>query len=385
MRICIYSETALPMIGGQEIVVDALARRFTAAGHQTVVLAPNPRSPYQQADHLLPYPVVRHPRFISTRRLIDPYAYWLRRVNRTHGFDVLHCHSAYPTGYLGTRIARSLDAAVVITSHGGDIGSFNTKLLQERMLRRHIAALSAADALVAISDFTADAYRRLAPSSSSVVHIRNGVDTTEFTRAAPRPDELDPVVAPGRYVLFLGRLTRRKGVDLLVEAFAKMADQERPLLVIAGAGEERPALERRVAELKLASVVRFVGVAEGSRKMFLLQNSLVNIVPSREWESFQLVILESFAAGRPAIATRLPGLTSLVRHDETGWLVETESPPALAAAIRTALADAGLRERLGRQARAEAARFDWKIVTRSYLDLFADVITRRRAAKRDDL
>jgi teichuronic acid biosynthesis glycosyltransferase TuaC len=369
------------MIGGQEIVVDALARQFLSAGHQTVVLAPNPRSAYRKADYLLPYRVVRHPRFISTRRLIDPYAYWLKRVHRTHGFDILHCHSTYPTGYLGTRVARSLGVPVVITSHGGDVTPTNSKLSQERVLRRHVEALSAADALVAISDFTAEGYRRLAPASRRVVRIPNGVDTAEFSRAAPRPSDLDPDIQPGRYVLFLGRLSHRKGVDLLIEAFGKIPTEERPLLVIAGDGEKRSPLERRVVELGLASAIRFVGMAERNRKTFLLQNSLFGVVPSRGWEGLPLAVLESFAAGRPLVATRIPGIAGVVRHQETGWLVEPESPDALAAAIRVAIADAPLRERLGRQAQVEASRFDWKIVARSYLDLFASLIAERQAAQ----
>jgi glycosyltransferase involved in cell wall biosynthesis len=362
------------MIGGQEIVVDALARQFLAAGHQTVVLAPNPRSAYRKADHLLPYPVVRHPRFISTRRLIDPYAYWLKRVARLHDSDIVHCHSTYPTGYLGTRVASSLNIPVVITSHGGDVTSANSKLSHKYVFRRYVDALSAADALVAISDFTAEGYRRLVPACRRPVWIPNGVDIIELSRAATRPDDLDPNIQPGRYVLFIGRLSHRKGVDLLIEAFGKIPGEERPLLVIAGEGEERSALERRVAELGLTSAIRFVGMAQHGRKTFLLQNSLFSVAPSREWEAFPLVVLESFAAGRPLIATRLPGLTSLVRHGETGWLVEPESPEALAAAISAAIADAPLRERLGRQARAEASRFDWKIVAGFYLDLFASLI-----------
>ena len=387
MRICMYTETALPMIGGQEITVDALARQFLAAGHQTVVLAPNPRSAlrkagWRKADNLLPYTVVRHPRFISTRRLIDPYAYFLKRLHRSHGFDILHCHSTYPTGYLGTRVARSLDVAVVIASQGGDVTPTNSKLSQERVLRSNVEALSAADALVAISDFTANGYRRLAPASRPAVQIPNGVDTIELSRAAMRPDDLDPDIQPGRYVLFIGRLSHRKGVDLLIEAFGKIPGEERPLLVIAGDGEERSALERRVAELGLTSAIRFAGMAEHGRKTFLLQNSLFSVAPSREWESFHLVVLESFAAGRPVITTRLPGFTSLVCHEETGWLVEPESPEALAAAVRAAVADAPLRERMGRQAREEAERFDWEIVARSYLDLFARLIAERQAARK---
>jgi len=57
VRICLYTESALPMLGGQELVVDALARQFSQQGHEVVVLAPPPRSPLVAHDEQLPYPV----------------------------------------------------------------------------------------------------------------------------------------------------------------------------------------------------------------------------------------------------------------------------------------------------------------------------------------
>ncbi|HMK69653.1 MAG TPA: glycosyltransferase, partial [Xanthobacteraceae bacterium] len=125
-----------------------------------------------------------------------------------------------------------------------------------------------------------------------------------------------------------------------------------------------------------AGNVCFVGVVTGNLKIFLLQNSLVNLMPSRQWEGFPLVILESFAAGRPLIVTQIPGSAGLVRHLETGWLVNPDSPDALANAIRTAIADGPTRERLGLNARAEAVRYDWKIVAAEYLKLFATLRAR---------
>ena len=68
MRICFYTETALPKLGGQELVVDALARQFLALGHDITVLTQQPRWRYRPDDASLPYPVVRHPRFFSTHR-----------------------------------------------------------------------------------------------------------------------------------------------------------------------------------------------------------------------------------------------------------------------------------------------------------------------------
>lgn len=100
MRICLYTETALPKIGGQEMVVDALARQFQTLGHHVVLFTQPPRRPLQTNDETLPYPVVRHPRFLSTRRLVGWYRLWLERLHRRERFDVLHCHSTHPCGYL---------------------------------------------------------------------------------------------------------------------------------------------------------------------------------------------------------------------------------------------------------------------------------------------
>src|SRR6478672_5713521 len=98
MRICLYTETALPLVGGQELVVDNLAREFLALGHEVVVLAARHRGRLAIRDFELPYKVARHPRFISTHRCLSWYKRYLERLRRTFAFDVLHCHSVHPAG-----------------------------------------------------------------------------------------------------------------------------------------------------------------------------------------------------------------------------------------------------------------------------------------------
>src|SRR5688500_13126854 len=100
MRICLYTDTALPKIGGPDMVVDALARQYQAFGHDVSVLAPHPRRPLRARDEALPYPVERHPRFFSTRFLVPWYRWCLLGHHRRRPFDVLHCHGLYPSAYL---------------------------------------------------------------------------------------------------------------------------------------------------------------------------------------------------------------------------------------------------------------------------------------------
>lgn len=70
MRLCLYTETALPTIGGQELVVDALAREYTNQGHEVVVLAPTPRGSLVANDRQLPYRMIRHRRFLQRAGLL---------------------------------------------------------------------------------------------------------------------------------------------------------------------------------------------------------------------------------------------------------------------------------------------------------------------------
>lgn len=121
VRICLYSEKILPKVGGQELVVDALARNLVALGHEPVVLAPKGRGKTTQFDRALPYRVKRHPRFYSTRRFVNLYAYWLARAQRRYRFDLVHCHGVYPSGYIAAKCAAVAQTPIVITSHGGDV------------------------------------------------------------------------------------------------------------------------------------------------------------------------------------------------------------------------------------------------------------------------
>src|SRR5262249_31748754 len=155
---------------------------------------------------------------ISTRRLVKWYSFWLRRCHRRHRFDVLHCHGVYPPGYLAALCRQDLGVPIIITSHGGDIREGNVRLSRPVLVQRYVEALAAADALVTISRFTRESLLRLCPNPGAIVEIPNGVDLESFASAADRPAHLDAAIRPGEYLLFLGRLKNRKGVDVLLEA-----------------------------------------------------------------------------------------------------------------------------------------------------------------------
>jgi glycosyltransferase involved in cell wall biosynthesis len=179
-------------------------------------------------------------------------------------------------------------------------------------------------------------------------------------------------------VLFLGRLDLRKGIDVLLEAMVLLGDQCHLDLVVAGRGPEGPALQALSARLGLGRRVHFVGQTVGPQKLWLLQNGLCTIVPSRTWEAFGVVVLESLAAGRPVIASQLPGLADLVQPARTGLLVPPESPPRLAEAIRQMAQDPQRTDGWGQAAKRFVRAFDWRNIARRHLDLFEELVAIKR-------
>lgn len=376
MRICLYTDTALPKIGGQELVVDALARQFTALGHRAVVLAPRRRSHGSLDRSSLPYAVEWHPRFLSTRWGVAWYRWWLQRLHRRERFDVVHCHSVYPTGYVAACCSSLAGVPVVITSHGGDMAPGSLYDRKPALRPRYSMALERADAAVAISRFTHDNYLAACPQLRHVESIPNGVDLQRFAAPAERPAGLDPAIRPGEYLLFLGRLERRKGVDVLLDAMAAAGIENEFRLVIAGIGPERYTLEAQAASLGLGERVSFIGQADGNAKTYLLQQSRCVLVPSRDWEAFPLVVLESYAAGRPVVGTRIPGLSEIVWPDRTGFLVPSESPRELAEALRRIVQMPNDVQRWGEAAREIARQYDWSVIAQRYLACFESCIAK---------
>lgn len=150
-------------------------------------------------------------------------------------------------------------------------------------------------------------------------------------------------------VLTAARLAPQKGIDVLLEAWARLvADFPNGLLLIAGDGPQRMALESRAFALQVAESVRFLGFRQDVRA--LLRTADAAVIPSRT-EGQSIFALEAMAEGAPVVATRVGGLPESIRDGETGLLVAPDDSEALASTLRRILSDVSFARKLATNAR----------------------------------
>ena len=171
---------------------------------------------------------------------------------------------------------------------------------------------------------------------------------------------------------YVGNYRNIKRHDLLIDVFAGLA-RDRPdlRLVLVGEGPMRPAMERQVTALGLGQRVRLHGRELDPRPMY---GAFDLVAQASRSEGLPNVLLEAAAAGRPIVATAAGGSGEIVIDGETGLLVPTEDVAALTAALRRALDDPELRQRLGAAARIHVdATFGMARYVREFVDLYEEL------------
>jgi glycosyltransferase involved in cell wall biosynthesis len=228
-----------------------------------------------------------------------------------------------------------------------------------------------ADAVVAPSRATALELARDYGCSVRAV-IPNGVQPPP---AGP-PSEPSRSITDESTVLYVGRLRTRKAVAVLLEAMSALAQRRPDLrLVVAGDGEQAPALRRRAEQPDLRGRVEFTGSLSREAIAEWYRRAAVLCLPSI-YEGFPVTIVEAMAAGLPVVATRVAGVPEAVDDGSTGALVAPEDAVALAAALDAVLEDIDRRRRMGERAREEfERRFTIRFVTEAHLALY-DELTR---------
>jgi glycosyltransferase involved in cell wall biosynthesis len=226
------------------------------------------------------------------------------------------------------------------------------------------------DMFVARSEFSREKHREFGfPRPMSVLpyfvpgEFPEGQDPRTTTRPHDRP-----------YFLFVGRLTRLKGLDSVIAAFSRYADAD---LLVVGDGEEGPVL-RALAEDQ--PNVKFLGRVANEDLRQYYEHSIAAIVPSIGYETFGIVLVEAFRFQTPVIARRIGPFPEIVEESCGGVLFSNETE--LLTAMARLQQDAGLRDQLGSNGyRACRERWSEDVVINRFLDLVAEARLQRMAGR----
>jgi len=355
---------------GGEAQVFLLLRGLRERGHENLLLCP----PGSEAERRARELGIEH-RCVPMRNDLDLLGFCRLRGELARARpDLVHLHTGRAT-WLGGLAAYSLGLPALSTRRMDRRVSkgWRTRLVYDRLVQRAVAISPAVQA--ALASAGVDARRtRLIRSAVDPRALESRVPR-EFTRGAEGAGPEDLVI------LCVAALVRRKGVDLLVEALARLARAgQRPWLWIAGDGPEFAALDAQARQLEVRERVRLlkrrVDVPE------LLAACDVFALPSRH-EGLGVAALEALAACRPVVATRVGGLSEAVVHERCGLIVEPENPAALADALARLCADAELRARLGANGPARLAEgFLAEQMVAAYDALYAEMLAERAATAR---
>ena len=289
------------------------------------------------------------------------------------GADVLCCHG-YKANLLGRVAARRLGIPAVAVARGWTGESLRVRAY-EALDRLHLHRM---DRVVSVSTAQDAKVRRCGVRAGRRAVIHNAIDVERFADPDPvfraRLERLFSP-APDRLVGAAGRLSPEKGFDVLVAAAERVARADESVgFVLFGDGACRPRLEEQI----LAAGLKGTFVLSGFRNdldAFLPFFDLF-VLPSYT-EGLPNVVLESFAAGVPVVATAVGGTPEVVEDGLSGYLVPPGDPDALAARVLEALAsEVGLRDMglHGRQRVVEQFSFDAQ--ARRYRRLFRDLVGR---------
>jgi glycogen synthase len=403
MRIAILTNEYPPYIyGGAGVHVEYLTRELTRldnGAHSVTVLSFGDQAIRDgnltvqgvRPDFSLPYQDPRHQKFMDT------LARDLIMTGTLGSVDVIHCHTWY-THLAGCLARQLINAPLVLTTHSLEphrpwkVEQLGTAYQASTWIER--TAYQNADGVIAVSEaMRADVHALYGVPSSRIRVIPNGIDLDQYK---PRPD---PAVLsrygidPGRpFVLFVGRITRQKGIIHLVHAVPHLRTGAQVVLCAGAPDTEEIGREMteavEQARRRTTNPILWIDRMVPRDDIIPLYTQAALFVCPSVYEPFGIINLEAMACGTPVVASAVGGIREVVVPEETGLLVpfeprggtdfEPRDPERfvrdLAAAINRLLDDPRGRELMGVRSRQRVERsFSWTSIARRTYEFYRDL------------
>jgi len=374
----VYIHELARELGHSQNTIDIFTRRTNDYSPYIVQLTPRVRVIHIKAGPSAPihkYELYQYlPAFAQH---VDEF----RRSEKTR-YDILHSHY-WLSGVAAMQLEQGWDIPHITMFHTlghlkrlanpNAVEPFIRLVMERRLIQQ-------ADSIIAsTNDERMQIIRHCGATPGQVRVIPCGVDLQRFIpQDQQQAREKLGLKQHQPVLLFVGRLDPFKGPDLLLRA-AAMMEEEAQVVIVGGqitGDKEVEQLRKLATQLKINKRVLFTGAQPQHELSTIYSAADVTVIPSYH-ESFGLAAVESLACGTPVVATRAGGLTTVVHHGETGYLVP-RCPGFFAERLDTLLQNPDLLEGMRLAARPSILQFSWKNVARQMQDLYQDVISEAR-------
>ena len=392
LRIAMFSWESLHSIkvGGLASVVSELSEAVVNQGHEVHIFTRGTRN---QSETEIINGVVYHRCFSSPFNPSDDILLYFDKMSdalvkcfksterASEKFDIVHFHDWHAIN-LSNNFNLLKSPSSVVTFHstewGRNGGIFRKTKLFSEISKREKYAAEAADLVTTVSRTMKNELKLLYKIPDLKIDVvPNGIVSERFKR------EVDAESIKSRFnlsssdpmILFIGRLTRQKGPDLLIGAMPKIL-KNNPLakLVIVGEGALSKRLKLMVKKLDLKDSVRFLGYLPQDDYLDLLNSCDLVCIPSRN-EPFGLVLLEAWSAKKPVVATDVGGLSENIENLKNGVKVNPSSD-SISEGINYLLNDPSKRKKIGEEAyKMVETGFSWEVVAKATLKSYEKILS----------
>ena len=291
-------------------------------------------------------------------------AFFKDAIRRASRADVICSHWLVPSGLIGALLSRMFNKPHIAVEHSGALHLL-TGMRGGARLARFI--IGGCNRVVTVSEDLKQKLLALCPDVGGKAEvIPMGVQRCEAVKNIQ--SELK------KKILFIGRLTEVKGVDVLLKAAQQISGAQ---LLIAGDGEQRNRLETLAQNLSVNA--KFLGQVEATRRDRLLSSCATIVIPSRvladgRTEGTPVVCLEAMAAGLPVVASGVGGLAEVIIDSHNGLLFESGNHAMLAEKLKLISSDAALRRKLSRNALLTSSDYSWSRIGARFSEIIKGIL-----------
>ncbi len=381
MRVLMVTERYLPIWGGAENQLKQLIPRLTARGCEVSVVTRRYHANWPKEESLDGVHVIRLgvPGTGAFQTLFFSVSLAIYILRSRHNIDILHSHGAVNMGALCSWLGRLLGLKnVAKIASAGRIPTFSGSWLKRIVLK----SFQRSNAIISMTEEIDAELAAQATPPAAIVRITNGVDAGRFCKSERNLRDAwrreHGLSTDAQVILFSSRLVFGKGLDILLQAWARVATQyPRVHLFILGDGSDQlDSIEISMkAKVKAESLERvtFKGAVTDPEKYLGVAD--IFVFPSRQ-EGFPNALMEALSAGLAVVASDIGGVLPLIDNNRTGVLFASEDSGDLATKLLSLLADSASIECLGVSARNEMlAKYSFEKIADAYITLYGQMIS----------